>query len=297
MSLVESSHSIADKPPVRRPNNRSTLIYWLIDTRINKPFYCGKTVNPAHQRLANHKYEATHGNRKVHQRVRDCGDHIRIQVMETVLPDQNWIEREKHWIWLLRGTFSDNCNTADGGAGTPGRILSASTKAKLSARFKGKPMHSAATKEHLRQLGIGRKYSQDTIEKRRRATKGRKRTPEQCAAISARQKARFSGPDGERLREQIGQRRRGVTVSEETRAKMRAAKRGRKLTLEQRAAISERSKGRIMSPEAIAKSAVARTGAKRTPEQRARMSIAHKGKGWSQARRDAWLRRATESNA
>lgn len=288
MSITEQS--FAERPLRRIPNTRPTLIYWLIDTRTNQPFYCGKTVNPAYRRLVNHKYEAAHGNRKVHRRVRECGDDIRILVVETVAADADWSAREKHWIYVLRGSFPDNCNSANGGAGAPGRVLTEETKAKLRERLKGKPMHSAETKERLRQLGTGRKYSQETIEKRRRATKGRKRTPEQCAAISARQKALFASPEGAKHRQALTQSRKGVKVSAETRAKQSAARQGRKLTPEQCAAISARNTGRTMSPEAVAKSAAARTGKKRTPEQCARMSAAHKGKKWTQARRDAFAR-------
>lgn len=291
MTDMQPQLDVASKPPVRRPNTRPTLIYWLIDTRTNQPFYCGKTVNSAHQRFLNHKSEAVKGTRKVHARVRECGEHFRIQVMETVSPDRDWSDREKQWIRLLRSLFPDNCNTADGGAGAPGRVLSEKTKAKLSARFKGKPMHSDETKAKLAAIGTGRKYSAETIEKRRKKMKGRKLTPEQRAAISARSKARFAGPDGARLREEISRRRKGVKASEETRAKLSAAKRGRKLTPEQCAAISARHTGRKMSAEAVAKSVAARIGAKRTPEQRAKMSAAHKGKKWSQAQRDSWKRR------
>jgi hypothetical protein len=205
--------------------------------------------------------------------------------METVSPDRDWSDREKQWIRLLRSLFPDNCNTADGGAGAPGRVLSEKTKAKLSARFKGKPMHSDETKAKLAAIGTGRKYSAETIEKRRKKMKGRKLTPEQCAAISARNKARFAGPDRERLLQTFN--RKGAVVSAETRDKQRAAKLGKKLTPEQCAAISARNTGRKMSAEAVAKSAAKRTGAKRTPEQRAKMSAAHKGKKWSQAQKEA----------
>lgn len=286
MTELHSSLNTTNKQPIRRPNTRSTLIYWLIDTRTNQPFYCGKTVNSAHQRRLNHKYEAAKGTRKVHARVRECGENFRIQVMETVLPDGDWSAREKHWIYLLRGSFPDNCNSADGGAGAPGRIVKDETRAKISAASK-RQRHTPEAKAKIVAFLTGRKRSPETIEKQRQKMLGRKRTPEHCANISKAQKVRFAGPDGERLREEIGRRRRGMKVSEETLAKQRAAKLGKKLTPEQCAAISARNTGRKMSPEAVAKSVAARTGKKRTPEQRARMSAAHKGKKWSQAQRDA----------
>lgn len=87
----------------------------------------------------------------------------------------------------------------------------------------------------------------------------------------------------------IGFHRKGAMTSEETRAKQRAAKLGKKRTPEEIEKIRIASTGRKMSAEGIAKSAAARTGKKRTPEQRARMSAAHKGKKWTQAQRDARL--------
>jgi hypothetical protein len=283
---------------------RSTNIYWLIDVRpetiasgwpIGKPFYCGKTVNSAHQRRLDHKYEAAKGTRKIHARVRECGENFRIQVMEIVPPGVDWSAREKHWIYLLRGSFPDNCNSADGGAGAPGRIVTEETRAKISAASK-RQRHTPEAKAKITAFLTGRKWKPESIEKMRNSLRGRKLSPEQCAAISARNKARFAGPDGDRLREGIGRRRRGVKASKETREKQSAAKRGRKLTPEQCAAISARNTGRKMSAEAVAKSAAARTGAKRTPEQCARMSAAHKGKKWTEAQRKAaigktWKRR------
>src|SRR5437764_584158 len=106
----------------RRKDDRPTLIYWLVDTRTNTPFYCGKTVLPLHQRFAQHKYEAANGDRAVHVKVRECGDHIQIHLMETVPISGDWSAREKRWIWLLRQQYPDACNTNDGGAGCPGRI-------------------------------------------------------------------------------------------------------------------------------------------------------------------------------
>lgn len=276
--------NFVDKPPVRRPNTRPTLIYWLIDTRTNQPFYCGKTVNPAHQRLANHKYEAAHGTRKVHARVRDCGESIRLQVMETVPIEISWSAREKHWIYLLRGSFPDNCNTADGGAGTPGRILSAESRAKISAASK-RQRHTPEAKAKIVAFLTGRKWKPESIAKMRATKTGKRMSAEVRANQSAAQKTRFAGPDRVELLKKFS--RKGAVVSAATRAKLRAAKLGIPRTSEEKAKISASNTGKKMSPEAVAKSAASRTGAKRTPEQRARMSAAHKGKKWSRAQHEA----------
>jgi hypothetical protein len=116
-----------------RPHTRPTSIYWLVDTRTNVPFYCGKTVLPLQKRLICHLYEAAQGTRRVHAKVRECGGHLRIHLMETVPTDGDWGAREKRWIFLLRETNPEACNTANGGAGAPGRIVSEETRAKMSA--------------------------------------------------------------------------------------------------------------------------------------------------------------------
>lgn len=271
----------------RRPNTRPTLIYWLVDTRTGIPFYCGKTVLSLCKRLVCHRYEATNGERRVHVKVRECGEHISIHEMESVPPDGDWVAREKRWIYILRETHPDICNTADGGAGAPGRIVSDETRAKLSEIFKGKSTHSAETRAYLSVIGMGRKRSLESVERSAAGNRGSKHSPESREKMSAAQKARYVGPRGDELRLQIGLRRKGVIASDETRAKQRDAKLGTKRTPEQCEAISAANIGKKMSAEAIAKSAASRKGQKRTPEQRATMSASHKGKKWSQAQYDA----------
>lgn len=120
-------------------------------------------------------------------------------------------------------------------------------------------------------------------------------------------------------------------LTAEVRAKMSAARKGKKHSTETKAKIAAAGVGRKMSPEAVAKSASARkgqvrgphtdewkakvsaslkaapmtpkrmngqracakarTGAINTPEHRARISASKKGKPWTQARRDAQAKR------
>ena len=64
----------------------------------------------------------------------------------------------------------------------------------------------------------------------------------------------------------------GYAYTDEARAKMSAAKKGRKLSLEHRAKISAAALGRKNALEAIAKSSAARRGAKRSAETIAKLS-------------------------
>jgi group I intron endonuclease len=271
----------------RIPNTRPTSIYWLIDTRDDIPFYCGKTVNSLPARVKTHKYEAKNGTRPVHKKVRECGNEFRIHLMETVPVEDDWNARESRWIDILRQTNPNCCNVASGGAGAPGWIPSAETRAKLSAMFKGKSTHTPETRAKLSAAGMGKKRSRESVEEGRAKMLGRTISPEQRAQQSLRQKARFAGPHGNELRLAIGFNRKGAILSAETRAKQRAAKLGHKKSAETIEKLRLAGIGRKMSPEAIAKSVAARIGRKRTPEQRARMSAAHKGKQWSQAQHES----------
>jgi len=266
----------------RRPNNRPTVIYWLVDARTGVPFYCGKTVLEPAQRLYAHRQEARTGARPVHAKVRECGEHVRMDRVDTVPVGGNWVDREKFWIRVLRAVNTNCCNVADGGAGTPGRIVSTESREKMSAWQRGRKL----TPEHrakIREFMTGRTWPAERVERMRAKMKGRRLSPEHCAKISENNRGRPN-------------KLKGVPRSTEIKAKISAANKGRIITAEHRAKISAASKlqciakgGRVMSAEAMAKAAATRTGQKRTPEQRARMSAAHKGKNWSQARRDAYL--------
>lgn len=122
----------------RRPSTRPTLIYWLVDMRpsvlathpAGYPFYCGKTVDTVAQRLRGHRKDALkHPDRKLTSRLFACGEHIRIVTVEVVPIDGDWAERERSWIRVLRFSFPDNANSADGGAGW---VPSAEQRARMS---------------------------------------------------------------------------------------------------------------------------------------------------------------------
>lgn len=67
-------------------------------------------------------------------------------------------------------------------------------------------------------------------------------------------------------------------MNETTRTAIRESRIGSKHTDEAKAKISAALKGRVMSPESIAKSATARTGHKRNDETRAKLSAMAKGR-------------------
>lgn len=117
---------------MRRADDRPTTIYWLIDTRSGLPFYCGKTVFSAERRFAQHQCAAINGARTpTSKRIRACGDGIRIHIVEVVPVGGDWQYREQSWIRVLRGSFPDCTNVADGGQGAAGVIHSTRSRANM----------------------------------------------------------------------------------------------------------------------------------------------------------------------
>lgn len=186
------------------------------------PFYCGKTVQPPEKRLREHRYAAAnrpHG--LVGQFVIDCAASIRVHTVEVVPAADDWIQREKHWIAILRKLNPNCANITEGGTGTPGYICKETTKAtlralktgvplsaehreKLSLAKRGKPgrpvfaaerekrsasqkgrIVSAEHREKLRLANLGKKQSPETIEKRAEKHRGMKRPEGTGAKIRA----------------------------------------------------------------------------------------------------------------
>lgn len=225
----------------RCPNTRPTMIYWLVDTRTNTPFYCGKTVRTPEKRLWDHRAAAAkrpHG--KVSACVVECGEFIRVQTIEIVAVEQDWRARERYWIAALRLLNPDCANVSDGGDGSPGWVPGAEWRAKRSAGRQGK------------------KHSPETRAKIGAAQRGRVKSPEMRAKLSLANSGRKQPPEAV--------------------AKTAAANRGLKRTLETRAKLSAARQGRIYSPEARAKMRAAKMGTKRSPETRAKIGAALKGK-------------------
>lgn len=242
----------------RRRNDKPTSIYWLIDMRpeiiaagwhSGYPFYCGKTVIPVEWRLTDHiRLIKKYPNRKVSQRLTLCGDHVRVETMEVVPPDASWSAREKHWIKILRFSFPDNCNVAEGGGGCPGWVPTEETRRRISEALKNlpaevrarmdaerKPM-SAQGRANLRAAKL--KQSPETRRKIGDAHLGMKHSDEMKAALRAMNLGKEMPAD---VRRKISEKLTGRETSTETRAKL-----------------SAKSRGRIFGPEARANMKAAR---------------------------------------
>jgi hypothetical protein len=227
----------------RIPNTRPTVIYWLIDVRpeilreapSGIPFYCGKTILRPKDRFQKHTSDANkYPAKAISVRLNKCGNHIRVQIMETVSPSDDWAAREKFWIRMLRLASNDAVNITAGGQGVPGYIPSAETRAKRSVALKGRVF----TAEHRANIGkASANRSAETRAKMSAWQVGKKLSAEHRAKVSAAGKGR--------------------KLSDETRARMSATTRNR--DPEKRARAGAKLKGRVFSAETIARMSAAQS--------------------------------------
>jgi len=133
----------------------------------------------------------------------------------------------------LMGTFSTNhshddindigCNFTKGGEGTPGRIVTIETRAKISARLKGRLKGRRLTDEHRRKIGLSQRgkphpQTKEGALKISKALRGRKLSKTARENISL--KLRKAWTEGRRV---------GKPLSEEAK-KRRLEKIGKKLS-------------------------------------------------------------------
>lgn len=176
-----------------------------------KPFYCGKTVQTPASRLLGHRQKPS-GNAGLH--VLNCGQFVRLRVMEIVDAHTCWSTQERYWISVLRRLYPDCClNLTDGGEGAPGWVPNAEYRAQLSAREQGK-----------------------------------RRSPETRAKIGASKRGKLLSTEH---RSKLAAAKRGKTLSLCAREKLRIANQGKKLSFETRAKMSTVAKNR--APEVYVK--------------------------------------------
>jgi hypothetical protein len=150
----------------------------------------------------------------------------------------SWGSVEAWWIQWHRERGYRLTNITNGGEGTPGRVTSPETRAKLSISLKG-VRRSAEYRAKSSVAHTGYRHSDAAKMKMRVASTGRRHSADVRAKMSASAKGR--------------------QFSADTRAKLRSAQEGKKLSIETRAKIGAAAKG-----------------LKRSPETRARMSVAAK---------------------
>jgi len=275
------------------------VIYVLRDPRDKRIRYVGVTCQLVKKRLASHINDAKFNRNKCHRTnwinsvVRD-GRTPTLEIIEEVAAPHTWQDRERYWIAEYRRLGFDLCNQSSGGEGSPGVLKSAETRAKLSAASKGR-MQSPETKARRSASCKGRKVSPVILKKIRETVANR--SPERRAEIAAKMAAaRVGMKHSMASRQKMRKSHLGILRgkhSEETRAKIGAGNKGRRMSAEQRAKlsmaitkrmadpdirrqISEKLKGRKVPREVVAKRAASQIGLKRSAETKARISAGHR---------------------
>lgn len=128
---------------------------------------------------------------------------VRMVAVGLIEEDAFKLERERIKFW--RESNVDLANLTDGGEGISGFHHSSETREKLSKMNKGMPAtfkghkHSDETKRVLSEIAKKRGGPKLTKEQQKKASewhRGRKRSPETCAKISAKAKGRVSPNKG-----------------------------------------------------------------------------------------------------
>lgn len=132
-------------------------IYALFDPRKPEEMrYVGKTHKKLKDRICNHVYNAKKGIKwHVYNWIRhlwDEGQDFSYKVIE-VCNREIWSERECYWIDHYKKSGHKLTNKTAGGEGTPGRICSEETKARIGKANKG------------RQTALGRVLKEETKKK------------------------------------------------------------------------------------------------------------------------------------
>ena len=187
-------------------------IYKLIDPMSGSARYVGKTNNPAN-RVKQHRSHHCYSTKKWVDELRELGLSPKMEILEET-DDGKWHECEQYWIKLLRSEGADLFNIAT--TPIPGRgygyVTLESTKEKIRKALTGR--RRVMTPEWKSQIAclaasnIGRPQSIETVAKRK-------------ATLLARY-GRL-GFYGEHHRKANSEAKKGHTISEETRKRMRLA--------------------------------------------------------------------------
>ncbi|MBD3878755.1 MAG: GIY-YIG nuclease family protein [Quinella sp. 1Q5] len=178
------------------------VIYKITNTLNGKP-YVGKTKRSTEVRFKEHVKEKTY----IGKAMRKYGiESFTVEVLEEC-PVEKLNEREIFWIATLGSKAPNGYNLTDGGDGGDGgsgkgRSQSAETRAKISAKLKGKPSPKKGVKlsaearanmstNHADFSGekhpfFGKHHSPETCARLAAANTGKKHTPEELAKMRGR---------------------------------------------------------------------------------------------------------------
>lgn len=238
-----------------------TTIYALCDTVVR---YVGATSNPK-QRLSAHISKAGKYHANVSQwlaSLKERGEKPHLLILEQVPPEIDWEQREIHWISFYAGP--NLLNQTIGGKGSKGYKWSEEDRIEIGKR-----------------TSLIHKGSRRTPEARDRMRTAQRRI---VADLAAQGKKKRHKPPTEETKAKIAAAMRGKKHTEESKAKMSAQRQNPSPEL--RAKWAEAAKNR--DPEWLAWFAQQQKGKPKSKETREKMSIAAKAR-WAK-RREANVR-------
>ena len=167
-----------------------------------------------------------HGNRAWdwHRNIPVPKDANLIIMLETNLTELGAFAIERRMIhWYGRKDLGTGIlrNMSDGGEGVTGYTHTAETRAKLSKLSKGRP---CTWGDKISQTATGRKLSKETRAKISEANRKRTVTDQTRAKMSATRKGRAGKPHSSETKAKISEIRKGMTLTEEHKDKIRLAR-------------------------------------------------------------------------
>lgn len=236
----------------------------------NGKCYVGQTVNSLEYRKKKHLQRLVTENTPFHRAIQKYGkDNVCWEVIDTAKNIDNLNEKEIYWIDIHKSYIhshqSNGYNLTLGGGGSVGYIPTPETLSKLSALSSGEnnPMYGKTGEKSPCFGRTGEKHPMY----------GKHHTEESRARIRASTVGQLSHMYGTRLSEEtkakIGNANRGRQISEETRTKMAEANSGEKNGMfgkqhseEAKQKISEANRGKHPSAEARQKMSESHSGSK-----------------------------------
>ena len=224
---------------------RTWVIYSLGDPRNGVTRYVGVVTHQRLQHRLSQHLSLARRSRKYHLTcwigsLLDQGAEPVVRVLESG-EGGAWAEAEAQWILRCRAEGADLTNATNGGEGCPGHVVSPEAHAKIRAARLGKPL----SKEHRAKVAAGnrgKQKSREAIANTPAATRGRRHSVEARQKMSLSRKGQPGSKPGPEtiakrvatmaLKKQAGWVKKGTPLSQEARAKVAAARRGQKHTLE-----------------------------------------------------------------
>lgn len=247
-----------------------------IENMLNGKCYVGSAV-VLKRRLIKHKTELNcgkHHSQKLQRAWKKYGsDSFLFEVIEYVEDPQDLIAREQEWIdtFLSAETGYNVCAVAGSALGVKKSPASIARTAQAHRGMK----RSEQTRQRIRDARAKQPpMTEDARHKLAIAGTGRVVSDETRAKLSAANKGRKMT---EAQIEANRHRQLGKSLSDAAKEKLRISSTGRKHTDEARAKMSARQIGRKMSPEDVAKSVAARAGFQHTEESKRRIREATTG--------------------